>query len=57
MEKSKLLLVKMSVINFLALIGVIASYYSEMPLLGVGISSVSMIINYSLSTLTPISRN
>jgi hypothetical protein len=55
MEKSNLLLVKMGVINFLALVGVIVSYYNEMPMIAVCISSVSMIINYSLSTFTPLS--
>ena len=56
MENSKILLVKMGMVNFLALTGVIASYYNEMPLLAVGISSVSMLINFSLSSLTPITR-
>ena len=56
MENSKLLLVKMGTVNVLALSGVILSYYKELPLMAVGISSISMIINYSLSTLTPITR-
>ena len=56
MENSKLLLVKMGTVNVLALSGVILSYYKELPLMAVCISSISMIINYSLSTLTPITR-